>query len=137
MDALDAKLAALRRELAGTGGVMAAFSGGADSAFLLAAAGQALGHRAVAATGVSPSLAEAELADARALATELGVRHLVVATHEGEPPPNGGSRPPCQVRVWGPTPRRPPCQARAWARHSAGTARQGPSPGESDGPRPE
>ena len=86
MDDLDAKLDALRRELAATGGVMVAFSGGADSAFLLAAAGQALGDRAVAATGVSPSLAEAELADARALAAELGLRHLVVPTHEGERP---------------------------------------------------
>jgi uncharacterized protein len=86
MDDLDAKLDALRRELEATGGVMVAFSGGADSAFLLAAAGQALGDRAVAATGVSPSLAEAELADARALAAELGLRHLVVPTHEGERP---------------------------------------------------
>jgi uncharacterized protein len=86
MDDLDAKLDALRRELAAAGGVMVAFSGGADSAFLLAVAGQALGERAVAATGVSPSLAETELADARALAAELGVRHLVVATHEGERP---------------------------------------------------
>src|SRR5215213_8435898 len=86
MDDLDAKLDALRRELEATGGVMVAFSGGADSAFLLAAAGRALGDRAVAATGVSPSLAEAELADARALAAELGLRHLVVPTHEGERP---------------------------------------------------
>ncbi|HEY7606252.1 MAG TPA: ATP-dependent sacrificial sulfur transferase LarE [Actinomycetes bacterium] len=86
MDDLDAKLDALRRELAAAGGVMVAFSGGADSAFLLAVAGQALGERAVAATGVSPSLAETELADARALAAELGVRHLVVTTHEGERP---------------------------------------------------
>ena len=84
MDALQAKLAALRRELEATGGVMVAFSGGADSAFLLAAATAALGDRAVAATGVSPSLPERELADARALAAELGARHLVVPTHEGE-----------------------------------------------------
>jgi uncharacterized protein len=86
MDDLDAKLAALRRELKATGGVMVAFSGGADSALLLAAAVRALGDRAVAATGVSSSLAEAELADARALAAELGARHLVVATAEGERP---------------------------------------------------
>ena len=86
LDDLDAKLDDLRRQLEATGGVMVAFSGGADSAFLLAAAGQALGDRAVAATGVSPSLAEAELADARALAAELGLRHLVVPTHEGERP---------------------------------------------------
>jgi uncharacterized protein len=86
MDALDGKLAVLRRELEATGGVMVAFSGGADSAFLLAAAVEALGKRAVAATGVSPSLAELELADARALAGELGARHVVVPTHEGERP---------------------------------------------------
>jgi pyridinium-3,5-biscarboxylic acid mononucleotide sulfurtransferase len=86
MDALDAKRAALRRELEATGGVMVAFSGGADSTFLLAAAVEALGDRAVAATGVSPSLAERELADARALAAELHARHLVVPTHEGERP---------------------------------------------------
>ena len=86
MDDLDAKLDALRRELEATGGVMVAFSGGADSAFLLAAATDALGERAVAATGVSPSLPERELEDARALAAELGARHLVVATHEGDRP---------------------------------------------------
>jgi uncharacterized protein len=86
MDALDVKLAALRRELEATGGVMVAFSGGADSTLLLAAAVEALGERAVAATGVSPSLADSELADAAALAAELGARHLVVATHEGERP---------------------------------------------------
>jgi uncharacterized protein len=77
MDELEAKLAALRRDLEATGGVMVAFSGGADSAFLLAAATDALGERAVAATGVSPSLPEHELDDARALAAELGARHLV------------------------------------------------------------
>jgi pyridinium-3,5-biscarboxylic acid mononucleotide sulfurtransferase len=86
MDELDAKRERLRRELAATGGVMVAFSGGADSAFLLAAAVEALGDRAVAATGVSPSLPEAELADARALAAQLGARHLCVPTHEGEVP---------------------------------------------------
>jgi pyridinium-3,5-biscarboxylic acid mononucleotide sulfurtransferase len=86
MDELEGKRAALRRDLEATGGLMVAFSGGADSAFLLAAAVEALGERAVAATGVSPSLAERELADARAFAAELGARHLVVPTHEGERP---------------------------------------------------
>ena len=86
MDTLDGKRRRLRDELEATGGVMVAFSGGADSTFLLAAAAEALGERAVAATGVSPSLAEHELADARLLAGELGVRHVVVATHELERP---------------------------------------------------
>src|SRR5437867_1879132 len=86
MDTLDSKQRRLRGELEASGGVMVAFSGGADSTFLLAAAAEALGERAVAATGVSPSLAEHELADARLLAAELGVRHVVVATHELQRP---------------------------------------------------
>src|SRR4029453_13207926 len=93
MDDLDAKLAALRRNLASTGGGMVACAGGTDSAFLLAAAADALGERAVAATGVSPSLPERELDDARALAAELGIRHLVVPTHEGERPGYLGNGP--------------------------------------------
>src|SRR5262245_56116096 len=83
---LDGKLAALEDSLASTGGLMVAFSGGADSAFLLAVAAEVLGSRAVAATGVSPSLAQRELEDARAFAAELGVRHLVVPTHEQDRP---------------------------------------------------
>jgi pyridinium-3,5-biscarboxylic acid mononucleotide sulfurtransferase len=86
MDTLDSKRERLRQQLEATGGVMVAFSGGADSTFLLAAAAEALGERAVAATGVSPSLADRELADARLLAGELGVRHVVVATHEMQRP---------------------------------------------------
>jgi uncharacterized protein len=84
MAELERKRLALRRGLEATGGLMVAFSGGVDSAFLLAAAAEALGERAVAATGVSPSLAQRELEDARAIATELGVRHLEVDTHEQE-----------------------------------------------------
>jgi pyridinium-3,5-biscarboxylic acid mononucleotide sulfurtransferase len=83
---LDAKRAALHEYLRATGGLMVAFSGGADSAFLLAAAVRALGARALAATGVSPSLPRHELDDARAFAAELGARHLVVATHEQDRP---------------------------------------------------
>ena len=83
---LERKRLALRRELEATGGLMVAFSGGVDSSLLLAAAAEALGPRAVAATGVSPSLAASELDDARAIAAELGVRHLVVPTHEQDRP---------------------------------------------------
>jgi pyridinium-3,5-biscarboxylic acid mononucleotide sulfurtransferase len=61
-----------------------AFSGGVDSTFLLAAATDALGDGVVAATAVSPSLAGAERAEAAALAADLGVRHVEVATDEME-----------------------------------------------------
>ena len=80
---LDARLEALRARLAALDGVLVAFSGGADSAFLLAAAVRALGAgRVVAATAVSPSLAAAELPAAAAYATGLGVRHLTPTTDE-------------------------------------------------------
>lgn len=93
---LDARLEDLRARLAGLGGVLVAFSGGADSAFLLAAAARALGpDRVVAATAVSPSLATAELPAARAFAATLGVTHLTPGTAELDRPgyaANGADR---------------------------------------------
>jgi len=80
---LDRKLADLDGRLRATGGMIVAFSGGADSAFLLAAAVRALGSaHVVAATAVSASLPASELADAAAFARELGVRHETVHTDE-------------------------------------------------------
>ncbi len=80
---LDSRLTALEADLRGLGGVLVAFSGGADSAFLLAAAVRALGADVVvAATAVSPSLAADELPSAQAFAAGLGVRHLTPTTDE-------------------------------------------------------
>ncbi len=93
---LPLRLTALDEHLRRLGSVLVAFSGGADSAFLLAAAVQALGpDRVVAATAVSPSLPAAERSSAAAVAAEVGVRHVEVTTHEGERPgyrANGGDR---------------------------------------------
>src|SRR6266487_3997584 len=62
-DGLGARIAALEERLRALGSVLVAFSGGSDSAFLLAAAVRALGaERVMAATAVSPSLPAAELA---------------------------------------------------------------------------
>ncbi|MCW2714198.1 MAG: hypothetical protein JWN88_1245 [Frankiales bacterium] len=80
---LSARLAALEADLRRLDGLLVAFSGGADSAFLLAAAVRALGaERVVAATAVSPSLARDELAPAAGFAAALGVRHLTPETDE-------------------------------------------------------
>lgn len=80
---LDARLAALEARLRELESVVVAFSGGADSAFLLAAAVRTLGaDGVVAATAVSPSLPATELAAAREFAAGLGVRHLTPRTDE-------------------------------------------------------
>jgi uncharacterized protein len=59
-----------------------AFSAGVDSTVVAKAAQLALGDRAVAVTGVSASLAEGELDEARRLADLIGIRHVVIETGE-------------------------------------------------------
>jgi len=80
---LEQQLADLDARLRDLRAVVVAFSGGADSAFLLAAAVRALGtDRVVAATAVSPSLPASELDQAAEFARGLGVRHLTPSTDE-------------------------------------------------------
>jgi uncharacterized protein len=84
-DSLSERLAALEADLLSRGSVMVAFSGGADSAFLLAAAVRALGPgRVAAATAYSDSLPQHERSPAREFAESLGVRVLTPQTHEME-----------------------------------------------------
>jgi uncharacterized protein len=62
-----------------------AYSGGVDSALLLALAVRALGPaRVVAVLGVSPSLAASERAGAHATAAFIGAPVVEVVTHEGD-----------------------------------------------------
>ncbi len=82
---LEQRMAALERDLRGRGSVLVAFSGGADSALLLAAAVRALGaDNVAAATAYSDSLPHSERDPARAFAQSLGVRVLNPRTHEME-----------------------------------------------------
>lgn len=81
------KLEALKEYLKRLGGVLVAFSGGADSSFLLAACTQALPHRRVlAVTAISPSFPEYEKAEADRLIQLMGARHLFVETQEMDNP---------------------------------------------------
>ncbi len=82
---LGLRLAQLEQELRRHRRLLVAFSGGADSAFLLAAAVRALGpDRVAAATAYSDSLPISERGPARELARSLGVEVLTPRTAEME-----------------------------------------------------
>lgn len=66
--------------------VLVAFSGGVDSAFVLKVAHSVLNKNVLALTAVSPSLAAAEKEETICLAQSMGVRHLLVDSHEMENP---------------------------------------------------
>ena len=68
------------------GSALVAYSGGVDSALLLALAREALGDGAVAFTAVSAALPADELEGARALARSLGARHVEERSAELEDP---------------------------------------------------
>lgn len=82
---LSLRLAALEADLRARGTLLVAFSGGADSAFLLAAAVRVLGADKVAAgTAYSDSLPHGERSPALDFARDLGVRVFTPQTHEME-----------------------------------------------------
>ncbi|HWR49350.1 MAG TPA: ExsB family transcriptional regulator [Pseudonocardiaceae bacterium] len=88
--------AALLDRLGRLGGLVVAFSGGVDSAVVLAAAVRALGTDAVlAAIADSPSLARAELTTAQRVAGQIGAELVVLRTDEHTDPgyrANAGDR---------------------------------------------
>ena len=74
----------LRRILGELGSVLVCYSGGIDSAFVLAVAHAELGSRAIGMTAVSPSLSPGEKDDAARIAAKLGAAHRFVESHELE-----------------------------------------------------
>ena len=82
---MTADLKTLRDNLRSLDGVLVAFSGGVDSAFLAWVANDSLGPEAARCfTAVSPSLAKSELEDCSALAQEWGLNWSAIETSEME-----------------------------------------------------
>jgi pyridinium-3,5-biscarboxylic acid mononucleotide sulfurtransferase len=79
---MDTKLEQLKDSLRKAEGVLVAFSAGVDSTFLLKIAQLVLGEGVVALTASSPTAPPGELLAAREFAASLGIRHLVVDSHE-------------------------------------------------------
>lgn len=82
MAPLDEKLLRLDDLLRDLGSVLVCYSGGVDSAFILAAAHKVLGPHAVGMTAVSPSLAPSELEDAVRIAKTIGAEHRIAESRE-------------------------------------------------------
>ncbi len=76
------KLDHLRRIIRDCGSVLVAYSGGVDSALVMAVAYEQLGDQAMACIGVSPSYPAREMRDAIKLAEEIGVPYRLVNTEE-------------------------------------------------------
>jgi pyridinium-3,5-biscarboxylic acid mononucleotide sulfurtransferase len=83
----QSRLDELRNHLRGLGSVLVCFSGGVDSALLLAVATEQLPKgQAIGLTAVSPSLAPSEREDAERLAREIGADLRLVVSHEIDRP---------------------------------------------------
>jgi uncharacterized protein len=83
---MQSKLDQLRERIRALGSLLVCYSGGVDSAFVLAIATRELADRAVGMIAVSPSLAPGELEHAERVAREIGATCRAVVSNEIDDP---------------------------------------------------
>jgi uncharacterized protein len=86
LEQTEAKLHSLEDQLRALNGLMVAYSGGVDSAFLAAVAHRVLGSRMLAVLADSPSLARRDMEQAQAFANEQGIPLRIIQTDELDKP---------------------------------------------------
>ena len=79
---LQEKIETAIQIIAGFDGAVVALSAGVDSSLVALLARKALKERALAVTAISESLAPGELEIAKKTATQIGIRHIEIATDE-------------------------------------------------------
>jgi len=78
------KLEQLKASLREMDSAAIAYSGGADSAFLVKVAYDVLGENAIAITAASPTYPQRELKQAKELAKSIGIKHVIISSEETE-----------------------------------------------------
>ena len=74
------KLNELRKIIGDLGSLAVGFSGGADSALLLAVAHEVLGERSLAVTAADASVPKREISEAKKFCEDRGIRHIMINT---------------------------------------------------------
>jgi uncharacterized protein len=79
---IEKKYNQLKNFLKDLGSVVIAFSGGLDSGFLCKVSFEVLGDKAVAVTAISPTYPLWDLKEAKKIAQEIGIKHILINTDE-------------------------------------------------------
>ncbi len=81
----EKKYESLKDQLRQLDGAVVALSGGVDSSFLAKVCSEVMGDKVMAATIVSPMLASRELEDAKSVAAQIGIEHVLLEEDSIDP----------------------------------------------------